>query len=152
MIYKTLIFLLVGVAGTSFSDDTKITQEEVMSAKGQFEVNLEQQKDEDAPAGRMIINKTYSGDLIGTGVGQMISKRTAAGTAVYYAIEEFTGTVNGKSGSFTLVHNGFMSQESQSLDVSILEGSGEGELKNITGSMDIIQDGENHSYELNYKL
>ena len=123
-----------------------------MSAKGKFEVNLEPQKDEDAPAGRMIIKKTYSGDLIGSGVGQMISKRTDGGSAVYYAIEEFAGKVNGKSGAFTLIHKGFMSKESQSLDVVILEGSGEGELKNITGTMSIVQDGGNHTYELNYKL
>ena len=123
-----------------------------MPAKGQFEVKLEPQKDEDSPAGRMIINKMYNGDLIGSGVGQMISKRTAAGSAVYYAIEEFTGSVNGKSGTFTLVHKGSMSKESQLLNVVILDGSGDGELKNITGSMKIIQDGGNHSYELNYEL
>ncbi len=123
-----------------------------MSAKGKFEVNLEPQKDEDAPAGRMIIKKTYSGDLIGSGVGQMISKRTGGGSAVYYAIEEFTGKVNGKSGAFTFIHKGFMSKESQSLEVVILEGSGEGELRSITGSMGIVQDDGNHIYELNYKL
>lgn len=123
-----------------------------MSAKGKFEVNLEPQKDEDAPAGRMIIKKTYSGDLIGFGVGQMISKRTDGGSAVYYAIEEFAGKLNGKRGAFTLIHKGFMSKESQSLDVVILAGSGEGELKNINGTMSIVQDGGNHTYELNYKL
>lgn len=145
------MFLLVGIASPSFS--TKTTQQEkIMSAKGKFEVNLEPQKDEDAPAGRMIIKKTYSGDLIGFGVGQMISKRTDGGSAVYYAIEEFAGKLNGKSGAFTLIHKGFMSKESQSLDVVILAGSGEGELKNINGTMSIVQDGGNHTYELNYKL
>ncbi len=123
-----------------------------MSSKGKFEVNLEPQTDGNAPAGRMIINKTYSGDLIGTGVGQMISKRTASGSAVYSAIEEFTGNLNGKSGTFTLIHKGFMSKESQSLEVVILEGSGEGELKGINGSMGIVQDDKNHTYELTYKL
>lgn len=123
-----------------------------MLAKGQFEVNLEPQKDENSPAGRMIIHKTYSGDLVGSGVGQMISKRTDTGSAVYYAIEEFTGTVHGTVGAFTIVHKGSMSKESQSLDVVILDGSGDGELVNITGSMKIIQDGGNHSYELNYEL
>ena len=151
IIYIALMFLLVGIAGPSFSNKTT-QQEKIMSAKGKFEVNLEPQKDEDAPAGRMIIKKTYSGDLIGSGVGQMISKRTGGGSAVYYAIEEFAGKVNGKSGAFTLIHKGFMSKESQSLDVVILEGSGEGELKNITGTMSIVQDGGNHTYELNYKL
>ena len=44
----------------------------------------------------------------------MISKRTENGTAVYYAIEEFSGSVKGKNGGFTLVHKGHMSKESQS--------------------------------------
>ena len=151
LIYLSLTFLLVCIASPSFSNKT--TQpEKIMSAKGKFEVNLEPQTDEGAPAGRMIIRKTYSGDLTGSGLGQMISKRTISGTAVYYAIEEFAGEVNGKSGAFTLIHNGFMSKKSQSLDIVILEGSGEGELKNITGTMSIVQDAGNHSYELNYEL
>ena len=152
IIYAYLIIFLSDVSSASFSDNLIAKQEKIMQAKGQFEVKLEPQKDEDAPAGRMIINKTYSGDLIGSGVGQMISKRTAAGSAAYYAIEEFTGSINGKSGTFTLVHKGFMSKESQSLDVLILDGSGSGELKNITGTMEIIQNDGNHSYELNYEL
>ena len=123
-----------------------------MSAKGMFEVNLEPQKDEHTPAGRMVIQKIYSGDLVGSGIGQMISKRTDGGSAVYYAIEEFTGNINGKNGAFTLIHKGLMNKESQSLDVTIMEGSGEGELKTISGSMSITQNAENHTYELNYKL
>ena len=47
-----------------------------MSATGIFEVNLDPQNDENAPAGRMIIDKKYSGALVGKGIGQMISKRT----------------------------------------------------------------------------
>ena len=45
-----------------------------------------------------------------------------------------------------------MSKESQSLEVVILEGSGKGELEHITGSMSIVQDDGNHTYELNYNL
>ena len=57
------------------------TKEKNMSAKGQFEVSLTPQNDEFS-AGRMLIDKTYTGDLTGTGIGQMISKRTEAGSAV----------------------------------------------------------------------
>lgn len=146
-----LILLLAGTVGYSFA--TKITEKEkTMSAKGKFEVNLIPQKDDEASAGRMIINKSYQGDIEGAGVGQMISKRTESGTAIYFAIEEFSGTVNGKSGAFTLIHKGYMNKESQSLEVIILDGSGNGELKNISGSMSIVQDGDNHTYELSYKL
>ncbi len=123
-----------------------------MSANGTFEVQLTPQDDPGSPAGRMLIAKTYLGDMQGTGTGQMISKRTESGTAVYYAIEEFTGSVMGKSGSLTLVHMGHMSEQSQSLDVTILEGSGSGQLKAISGSMLIMQEGGEHRYELTFEL
>ena len=123
-----------------------------MPASGTFEVNLEPQQDENAPAGRMIIHKKYTGDVAGTGVGQMISKRTDGGAAVYSAIEEFEGTVHGKTGAFTLIHNGYMSSKTQSLDIKILAGSGSGELSKISGSMDIIQTDGEHKYVLNYEL
>jgi len=123
-----------------------------MSANGIFEVDLTPQEDVGFPAGRMLIRKTYVGDMSGSGIGQMISKRTESGTAVYYAIEEFSGSVKGKNGDFTLVHNGHMSDESQSLEVTVLEGSGSGELQNISGSMAITQDANGHRYELAYEL
>ena len=123
-----------------------------MIAKGTFEVELQPQADADCPAGRMLINKTYAGDLSGSGRGQMISKRTDDGTAIYYAVEEFVGAINGKNGAFTLIHSGRMSQESQSLDVEILAGSGSGDLAKMSGSMTISQDSDGHFYELEYEL
>lgn len=124
----------------------------MMSANGTFEVDLTPQQDEGFPAGRMLIKKTYQGDMDGSGTGQMISKRTESGAAIYHAIEEFSGSVNGKTGGFTLVHTGHMSKDSQSLEVNILEGSGSGELQDISGSMLIIQDANGHRYELTFEL
>ena len=99
-----------------------------MTAEGSFDVVLAAQQDSDTPAGRMIIKKTYEGAMQGSGVGQMISKQTAGGNAAYYAIEEFSGAVDGKQGAFTLLHQGHMNKSAQSLEVKILEGSGTGEL------------------------
>ena len=45
-----------------------------------------------------------------------------------------------------------MSKESQTLEVTILEGSGTGELQNISGSMLIVQEADSHRYELNFEL
>lgn len=123
-----------------------------MSAKGTFEVDLTPREDTGFPAGRMLIRKTYRGDMDGFGTGQMISKRMDNGTAIYYAIEEFSGSVNGKRGHFTLVHQGYMDKSSQSLEISILEGSGSGELQSISGSMLIAQDANGHRYELTFEL
>ncbi len=123
-----------------------------MKVTGMFDVSLEPQKDEVAPAGRMVLNKVYSGGMDGTGVGQMISKRTDNGVAVYAAIEVFEGSIAGKQGAFTLIHNGYMSSETQSLEVRIIEGSGSGELENISGGLNINQEAGGHNYELQYHL
>jgi hypothetical protein len=123
-----------------------------MSANGTFEVDLVPREDVEFPAGRMLIKKTYLGDMKGSGIGQMISKRADNGLAVYYAIEEFSGSVKGKSGGFTLVHKGYMSKESQSLEIAVLEGSGSGELQDISGSMLIVQEASGHKYELTFEL
>lgn len=143
----TLLVLVSGFIGLAFS-----AEEASMTATGTFEVALTPQEDIDFPAGRMLIKKAYSGGMAGSGVGQMISKRTAEGAAIYYAIEEFSGTLDGKKGGFTLTHKGFMSAESQLLEVVILEGSGSGELQQISGSMTITQSADGHEYELAYEL
>jgi len=144
------MFLLVCMSTASLAD--KIQQESGMSVSGVFEVKIEPQNDEVAPVGRMRIDKEYSGGMSGKGIGQMISKRVEGGAAVYSAIEEFDGTINGKAGSFTLFHNGFMSASKQSLEVIIVEGSGTGELTGIQGSLSIIQEAGKHSYVLEYQL
>ena len=123
-----------------------------MTASGTFDIDLAPHEDAGFPAGRLLITKTYRGDMTGSGMGQMISKRTETGIAVYYAIEEFSGSVEEKQGGFTLVHNGYMSANSSSLDVTILEGSGSGELQSISGSMLITQDETGHWYELKFEL
>jgi len=89
----------------------------------------------------MLIDKKYSGALVGHGVGQMISKRTRGGAAIYSSIEEFEGTLDGKKGAFTLVHYGEMSAKGQTLEVNI-----------IAGSLDIFQEDKVHKYILNYQL
>lgn len=123
-----------------------------MVVTGKFKVKLVPQPDDDVPAGRMVVKKTYSGAVEGTGRGQMISKRLPNGTAIYYAVEEFAGTVDGRKGRFTLLHEGRMDSDSQSLTIDVLEGSGTGALKTISGSMTISQHGETHSFALTFDL
>lgn len=123
-----------------------------MQATGQFDITMSSQNDDTAPVGRIIIAKTYRGDLDGAGVGQMISKRTPSGHAAYAAIEEFIGTLDGRTGGFTLLHQGVMSPDSQQLNIQIIAGSGHGELVGITGNLEIIQSEQGHSYQLQFEL
>lgn len=126
------------------------SKETTMQATGIFDVTLIPQNDEIAPVGRMVIHKEYQGDLEGSGNGQMLSKRTNQNTAAYSAIEEFKGTLDGKKGSFTLIHQGFMSPVEQQLTVTILSGSGTDELENIQGELNINQQNDKHEYVLTY--
>lgn len=123
-----------------------------MTAAGTFDVDLTPQDDGTFPAGRMLIKKKYAGDLTGDGIGQMISKRTESETAAYFAVEEVSGALDGKQGSFTLLHRGLMNADGLTLEVVILEGSGRGDLESISGTMTISQDEGGHQYTLTYEV
>ena len=72
------------------------------------------------------------------------------GSAVYVAVEKVTGTLHGKSGTFSLHHTGIMNRGSATLTVLVVPDSGTGELAGIAGQMQItIADGK-HCYEFEY--
>jgi len=123
-----------------------------MFATGTFAVDLTPQEDPGFAVGRMHLSKIYAGDLVGSSTGQMISKRTKNGAAVYYAIEEFSGALSGKHGTFTLAHSGYMHKSTQTLEVMIVKGSGGGELESISGTMQIRQKEQGHEYSLDFQL
>ena len=123
-----------------------------MKANGSFDITLNPQTEDSHSVGRMLIDKTYTGDITGTGTGQMISKRSPSGQAVYSAIEEFEGIINGNQGSLTFFHIGKMSATEQSLDIIIVSGSGTGELAGIEGQLSISQEQGKHHYELEFSL
>jgi hypothetical protein len=128
-------------------------------ATGQFDVKVtpDGQPDtgEGSVLGRMILEKTFHGGLEGPSKGTMLTASSAGtpGSAAYAAVERFTGTVNGKKGSFALVHRGTMSAAGQEMIIGIVPDSGSGELKGIAGTftISIAKDGT-HSYDLAYTL
>lgn len=124
-----------------------------MKVEGSFDVNLAPQMDDDIQAGRMLIDKVYSGGMEGKGVGQMLSKRTdVANSAAYVAIEEFTGTIKGLEGGFTLMHVGLMHNGKDSLDVSIVPDSGMGAFKGVSGKLEIMVEQGKHTYVFEYSI
>ncbi len=107
-----------------------------------------------APAeglGRFSINKQIQGDLTATTKGEMFSGGDPkAGIAGYVAIEVVTGTLAGKHGSFALQHSATMDQRGSKMSVSVVPGSGTGELKGIEGTFVIHIDNGQHSYDFQY--
>ena len=103
---------------------------------------------------RNSVTKEYSGDLVGVANAQMLAAYTdSPGSAGYVAIEHFTGSLHGKSGSFVLQHNGIMNKGDAQLTVTIVPDSGTNELAGISGTLQIDIDNEGrHSYTLTYAL
>ncbi|GHD68467.1 DUF3224 domain-containing protein [Jeongeupia chitinilytica] len=127
-----------------------------MRASGTFEVGLkalELHDPADGTLGRRAIDKRFSGDLVATSVGEMLSAGTAvAGSAAYVAIERVSGTLAGRSGSFTLQHSGTMHRGTPQLRVSVVPDSGSGELAGLDGTLTIrIADGR-HFYDFDYRF
>lgn len=125
-------------------------------ASGPFDVKVIKQEDAsgDTSLGRFVLDKQYHGELEATGKGQMLTASTEVkGSGAYVAIERVTGTLKGREGTFALQHMGTMTQNVPQLTISIVPDSGTGQLKGISGKMNIViaPDGK-HSYELEYTL
>ena len=126
------------------------------TARGPFDVAMESEppflEQDGLTLNRNVVRKEFSGDMVGTSEAQMLAAFTAVpGSAGYVAIEHFTGSVNGKSGSFVLQHSGVMNKGDGQLTVVIVPDSGAGELTGISGTMQIDNDEGQHSYVLDYE-
>ncbi|HWC98537.1 MAG TPA: DUF3224 domain-containing protein [Candidatus Sulfopaludibacter sp.] len=122
-----------------------------MRASGTFEVKLTPQPSE--PIGRMSLDKQYSGDLEAASRGEMLAFMSdVKGSAGYVAMERVTGSMQGRSGAFTLQHFGMMNRGTPELSVRVVPDSGTDGLAGIAGSLNIVIEGGKHSYEFEYTL
>lgn len=129
-----------------------------MQASGTFIVKLKPLTgytpgSEGVQLGRLSIDKTFHGDLEATSQGEMLSARTAVDTSAgYVAIEQVSGTLHGKQGSFVLQHFGITHEGANRLVLEVVPNSGSGELLGLSGKMSIdIEDGS-HYYKFEYSL
>ena len=129
-----------------------------MRATGTFDVTITPQASDLVPEGpnlgRMSVEKQYHGDLTGVAKAEML---TAAGLAVkesasYSAMERVSGTLHGKKGNFALQHTGIMDRGTPNLTITVVPDSATGELAGLTGRMDIVIDGRQHSYVFEYEI
>lgn len=127
-----------------------------MQATGTFDVKVAPQNADNEPAkasgaGRLSIDKQFHGDLEGTGQGEMLAAGDGSQSGAYVAIEKITGSLQGRSGSFLMVHRALMVQGTpQEWTVVVVPDSGTGALQGISGSMRIdITEGK-HFYRFDY--
>ena len=152
-VVMNLIFI-----ASSGQSQTSATQKEVLvtsHATGPFDVKMHPQDDQAGDGiSRMLLDKQYHGDLEGTAKGQMLTGGISSNkSGAYVAIEKFTGTLHGRSGSFVLHHTGIMTRGTPDLTILVAPDSGTGQLAGITGKMtiNIAADGK-HSYDFEYTL
>ena len=95
----------------------------------------------------------YSGPLSGTSVVKYIMAYDSAGGAIYHGLERVVGELNGCAGSFVLQHQGVFQDGKIDQKSIILDNSGSGQLRGISGSAS-LQTGHQDSYcmDLSYRL
>jgi Protein of unknown function (DUF3224) len=110
----------------------------------------------DAGLGLFSLDKNFSGELEATSKGEMLTGSTdSTGAMAYVAIERVTGKLNGRSGSFLLMHNASMLKSDPSsavMQVTVVPHSGAEELAGLRGTMTIVIKGGKHSYDFEYQL
>lgn len=124
-------------------------------ANGTFEVNLspQQNPEEHAAIGRMLIDKQFYGDLEASSKGQMLAYRTAVeNSAGYVALEQVAGKLHGRSGTFVLQHSGTINRGDSQLTLTVVPDSGTDELSGLSGEMEIIIEGDQHHYRFEYEV
>ncbi len=108
---------------------------------------------DDATIGRFSLEKQFQGALTGTSKGEMLSSGDPKNDAGAVAVEKVSGQLEGRSGTFVLQHHGIMAGgKPQHWTITVVPGSGTGDLKGLTGTMQIIIEGGKHSYVLEYSL
>ena len=102
---------------------------------------------------RLELDKTFEGGLQGTSVVEMLASNAGdQPSGGYVALERFTGTLDGRRGTFMLQHSGTMSPAGMHIDVQVSPGSGTEALTGLSGRLTIRMEGTQHHYDLAYQL
>lgn len=128
-------------------------------ASGAFDVKVTPQKPDTqiartANLGRLTIDKQFHGDLEASAKGEMLATQTEVkGSAGYVALERVTGKLQGRAGSFVLLHSATMKRGAPETTITVVPDSGTGELTGITGMMRIkVAPDGSHSYEFEFRI
>jgi hypothetical protein len=128
-----------------------------MIATGSFETSISQAPPYESAEGvafsRSRWQRRFTGDLTGEGQLEMLGARTPQpGAGGYVALERVSGVLHGRRGTFALLHMAVMAPGQRSLAIHIVPESGTGELRHISGTMEVsVKDGVRF-YCLDYTL
>lgn len=155
---RTLLIALTVVSLAAAQTQGPASKDAAMShrATGSFDVKvapLDPYDKDDKTLSRFSLDKQYHGDLEAVSKGEMLSSGNPATDAGAVAMEKVSGKLGGRSGSFVLQHSATMVRGKPSgWSITVVPGSGTGELVGISGKMEIIVEGGKHSYVFDYTL
>ena len=126
-------------------------------AKGEFDVKRSAEPSCDMGDGVVVghfrFDKRFHGEMDASSVVHMLAVATdVAGSAAYVAIERLSGTLQGRSGTFFMQHNGVMTRGAPSLWLTVVPDSGTDGLAGIAGRMAIEITEGRHFYTFDYTL
>ncbi|HET7902291.1 MAG TPA: DUF3224 domain-containing protein [Candidatus Nanopelagicales bacterium] len=102
--------------------------------------------------GRTVFDKQFAGPLVATGVVEMVYAAGDDGPLQYVAIERIEGVLEGRSGAFALQHVGSMAGGVPTIVLTVVAGSGTGDLDGLSGGGTIVHTDDGARLELDYSL
>lgn len=129
-----------------------------MHAQGTFDVKATPQAADNSEAkaaaiSRLSLDKRFHGALDATSQGEMLAIGDGVESGAYVALEKVSGTLNGREGSFALMHRAVMVRGTpQGWTVTVVPDSGTGALAGLDGSMTITITDGTHYYDFQYTL
>ena len=98
-------------------------------------------------------DQAFSGDIEGDGQVHWLMCYRPDGSATYVGLQRITGSVGGRTGSFVIDASGEFDGAASRGTWSVVPGSGEGALAEISGAGRFeAPGGPNASYDLDYEL
>ena len=93
--------------------------------------------------------KTFTGGLTGTSALEAIMLGVGEDVSAYVAVERLQVEFDGLEGSFCLLHSATAHGDENQMDLTVIPGSGTGDLVGLTGTAKILP---GHELELEYQL
>jgi len=131
-----------GIGGTHTAGTARSNQEEqsmASQATCTFEGKTWDESAYDEPDGlpklaRVSATNTYSGGIEGTGTVEYLMMYQDSGTASFVGLERITGRIGERAGSFVVQHTGNYKDQTATVSLTVVQGSGTGELAGLRGS------------------
>ncbi len=102
---------------------------------------------------RASVTKTYTGDIEGEGQVEYLMMYRGDGSAAFVGLEQVTGRMAGKTGTFVLQRTGIFESGRAKESYTVISGSATGDLKGLmgAGSSDVGH-GMEHPFMLSYEF